>query len=400
MKEKRRIILIQGTWETLDVFSRGMEQYFRAHEAEVFVLDTGNLLVSLGQLYDFIQKPVDAVISFNNVGLNIELTPGEKLWNQLNFLCIDILVDHPVCYLQELQMAPRKTVAICVDKNHVDFVKRYFPNIMAAHFVPHGGTPWSRERVPWQDREIDVLYAGGLPRDVAASYIPPELNTMTGFDSEDLCHKVLTKLIMNPKLTLETAIECYFKERKLVITEEQLLHYIRLFRFLDVYAISYYRERAIQTSVESGIRVALYGPGWENCKWINHPNLDYHKCVSPEEILTVMGKSKIVLNSMPNFKNGSHERIFNGMLAGAVVVSDTSIYLEEEFEGKNLLYLYDLKNQHELPQIINNILECPQENQEMTERAYEEALEKHTWQNRAAEIEKYIEMYTELKNYK
>lgn len=395
MKGKRRIICIQGTWETLDVFSRGIEQYFREREAEVFVLDTANLFASLGQLYDFIQKPVDAVITFNNVGLNIELTPGEKLWNQLDFLCIDILVDHPVCYLQELQMAPRKTVAVCVDRNHVKFIERYFPNIMAAHFVPHGGTIWKTERIPWKDRRIDVLYAGGLPRDVAEGYIPQELGAITGFDSEDLCDKVLTNLIMNPKLTLEMGIECYLKERESAVTEEQLLQYIRLFRFLDVYTISYYRERVIQNLLENGIHVVLYGHGWEKCKWITHPHLEYHKNVPPEEILTVMGKAKIVLNSMPNFKDGSHERIFNGMLAGAVVVSDTSIYLEDEFEGKNLLYLYELKNQQELAQIIKNILAHPKEAQELTEHAYEEALEKHTWQNRAAEIEKYIERYTE-----
>ncbi len=393
MKKRRRIIFIQGTWDTLDVFSRGIEQYFREHEAEVFVLATNQLLESLGQLYNFIQKPVDAVITFNNVGLNMELTPGEKLWEQLGILCINILVDHPVCYLQELQMAPRKTVAICVDKNHVDFIKRYFSNIMAAHFVPHGGTLWEKESVPWQDREIDVLYAGGLPRDVAAGYIPKELDAVSGLDSEELCDKVLTELIINTNLTLETAIECYFREHKIVVTEEQLVQYIRLFRFLDVYAISYYRERAVQTLVESGIRVTLYGPGWENCKWINHPNLDYHKNVAPEEILTIMGKAKIVLNSMPNFKNGSHERIFNGMLAGAVVVSDTSAYLEEELGKKNLLYLYDLKRQQQLPEILSNILKQPEKALQMTGRAYEEAFEKHTWQNRAAEIENYIERY-------
>lgn len=393
MKKKRRIILVQGTWETLDVFSRGIEQYFREREAEVFVLKTDKLLESLGQLYSFIQETVDAVITFNNVGLNMELTPGEKLWNQLGILCIDFLVDHPVCYLQELQMAPRKTVAICVDKNHVHFIKRFFPNIMAVHFVPHGGAEWETERVPWQEREIDVLYAGGLPRDVAAGYIPQELDTIGGLDSEEFCDKVLTELIINPKLTLETAIECYFREHKIAVTEEQLLQYIRLFRFLDVYAISYYRERAIQTLVENGIRVTLYGPGWENCKWINHPNLDYHKSISPEEILAVMGKAKIVLNSMPNFKNGSHERIFNGMLAEAVVVSDTSTYLEEELGEKNLLYLYNLKQQQQLPEIISDILKQPEEARQMTERAYKEALEKHTWQNRAAEIEKYIEWY-------
>lgn len=393
MRSKKRIILIRGTWETLDVFSKGLESYFAETGAEVFVLDTKELLISLGKLYDFIQKPVDAVITFNNVGLNIELTPREKLWNQLDFLCINILVDHPVCYLQELQMAPKKTVAICVDKNHVHFIKRYFSNIMATHFVPHGGMLWKKEQISWQERDIDVLYAGGLPRDVAAGYIPQNLNEICGINSEELCDKVLTALITNTKCTLETAIENYFRKQQIEVADEQLLQYIRLFRFLDVYAISYYRERAIKLLIENGIHVTLYGPGWEKCEWISHPNLEYHPNVPPEEILTLMGRAKIVLNSMPNFKNGSHERIFNGMLAGAVVVSDTSRYLEEEAEGKNFLYLYELKKQHELPEMITHILEHPQDAKQMTERAYKVAVEHHTWQKRAQKIEEYIERY-------
>lgn len=392
MRSKKRIIFIRGTWETLDVFSKGMEEYFVKAGAEVFILDTKELFASLGKLYDFIQKPVDAVVTFNNVGLNIELTPGEKLWNQLNILCIDILVDHPVCYLQELQMAPERTVAICVDKNHVAFIKKYILNIMAAHFVPHGGTLLEKEQSPWRGREIDVLYAGGLPREVAKGYIPENLNEICGINSDELCDKVLTTLITNTKCTLETAIENYFSEQQIAITNEQLVQYIRLFRFLDVYAISYYRERAIKLLIENGIRVTLYGHGWDKCDWISHPNIEYHPNVAPEEILALMKRTKVVLNSMPNFKDGSHERIFNGMLAGAVVVSDTSCYLEE-VAGKKLIYLYDLKQQQELPQMITYILEHPEEAGQMTERAYKEAAEHHTWQKRAQEIEEYIERY-------
>ena len=390
---QKRIILIQGTWETLDVFSRGLEQYFVEAGIEIFVLDTKNLLASLGKLYDFIQKPVDAVITFNNVGLNMELTPGEKIWNQLDFLCIDILVDHPICYLQELQMAPKRTVVLCVDKNHVAFVKRYFPNIMATHFMPHGGMLWKKEQIPWKDREIEVLYAGGLPRDVATSYIPQNLEELCGIDSGKLCDNVLTMLITDTCCTLEMAIERYLNVQYGNVTEEQLLQCIRLFRFLDVYAISYYRERAIKLLVENGIHVTLYGPGWEKCEWISQPNVDYHSAVSPEKILDIMGNTKIVLNSMPNFKNGSHERIFNGMLSGAVVVSDTSSYLEEIVGEKNLLYLYDLKKQQELPQMIKQILENPKEANQMTKNAYKEAKEHHTWQKRAQEVERYVERY-------
>lgn len=390
---KKRVIFIRGTWETLDVFSRGMEQHFVESGADVFILDTNDLLVSLGKLYDFIQNPVDAVITFNNVGLNIELTQGKRLWDELNVLCINILVDHPVCYMQELQLAPVKTVVLCVDKNHVDFIRRFFPNIMAVHFLPHGGMVWEGKNIPWREREIDVLYAGGLHKDVAAGYIPQNLDEICGMDSNVLCDRVLEHLINDTECTLEWAIEDYMKEQSLMINDAQLLQYIRLFRFLDVFSSSYYRERAVKLLIENGIHVTIYGHGWDKCDWISHPNIEYHRNVSPEEILTLMGRTKIVLNSMPNFKNGSHERIFNGMLAGAAVVSDTSCYIEEEAEGREYLYMYNLKRQQELPDIIKDILSHPDKMEEVTSAAYDVAEEYHTWHKRAQMVEKYIELY-------
>ena len=51
-----------------------------------------------------------------------------------------------------------------------------------------------------------------------------------------------------------------------------------------------------------------------------------------------MNDAKIVLNTMTWFKAGAHDRIFNGMLAKAVVVTDDSTYLRREFtDGRELV---------------------------------------------------------------
>lgn len=391
MQVQKRIIFVRGMWATLDLFSREMEKYFVENGTEIFVLDTKNLFLSLGRLYEFIKKPVDAVITFNNVGLNMELEQGKRLWDQLDILCIDILVDHPVCYLQELQMAPKRTVVVCVDRNHVSFIKRFFPNIKQTYFMPHGGTMLESELISWRDRPIEVLYAGGLPKEVAGSYIPGNLDEVCGFPTDELCEEVLVTLIKDADCTLETAMERYFVKRHVELEDNQLLQYIRLFRFLDVYAFSYQREKTVRTLVENGIPVTLYGSGWDHCDWINNSNLDYHMLVSPEEILSLMGKTRIVLNSMPNFKSGSHERIFNGMLAGAAVITDTSQYIEREMQGREFLYQYELGRQQELPSMVEDVLKHPEMIETVTEHAYSTAAECHTWQKRARQIETYIE---------
>ena len=51
----------------------------------------------------------------------------------------------------------------------------------------------------------------------------------------------------------------------------------------------------------------------------------------PDEGVDLMYDSKIVLNTMTWFKDGTHDRVFNGMLAGAVAVTDSSIYMKENF---------------------------------------------------------------------
>ena len=47
--------------------------------------------------------------------------------------------------------------------------------------------------------------------------------------------------------------------------------------------------------------------------------------MSADEIVELMHESKIVLSTMTWFKDGTHDRVYNGMLAGAVAVTDTSL---------------------------------------------------------------------------
>ena len=190
----------------------------------------------------------------------------------------------------------------------------------------------------------------------------------------------------HPNRTTEDVLEDYFAELELPISEEQLADYISRFRFLDAYAVSFFREQAVRILVENGIRVVVYGEGWERTDWADNSNLILGGKVLAPEVLPLMYQSKIVLNTMTWFKDGSHDRVFNGMLSGAVVVSDASVYMQEQFENHKELELFELETIQELPFIVEDLLQDLPRAQQIADAGRKKAMKEHTWEQRAQKI--------------
>lgn len=310
----KRLILFVGVYDTLDLFMMDFRRKYEELGYEVMVFNTKDFNGSLLKLSEFARRPVDAMITFNNLGMNLEFDAGRNLWNDLGIPCVNILVDHPFCYHNALLGAPEECIVLCMDKNHVSYIKRFYPNIKASYFLAHGGNI-SPEVCAWEDREIDVLYAGGLSRDFIAPLIPAA-EEVGNLDVKKIENDVLGVLISHPEHTTEEVFEKYLLQNGIVITDETLSYLMHKFRFIDSLAVSHFREKSVEVLVNSGIKVHLYGNGWQNCKWIDSPNVIYGQRISPEEIFRRMGRSKIILNTMTWFKDGCHDRVFNAMLSG------------------------------------------------------------------------------------
>ena len=98
-----------------------------------------------------------------------------------------------------------------------------------------------------------------------------------------------------------------------------------------------------------------------------------------------MNDSKIVLNTMTWFKDGTHDRVFNGMLAKAVAVTDSSIYMKENFSDDELI-MFELEEINDLPAKIKDLLNNDNKIQFIAEKGYDTALKNHTWKVRAHEL--------------
>lgn len=435
---EKRYIFFKGLIDTLDLYTDEFVRIYKERGAECLVIDAAHIGSEMMRLKAFLLAPVTAVISFNNIGMHLEFEDGRNIWDRFQVPFFNIMMDHPFHYKKALDTAPEQMRLLCMDRNHVDYVRRFFPNIRSVEFFPHagirvhgnaketslyaGGIPAVKckmdllgderipidggktdllsdgripidgsktdflydRRIPIAERKIDLLYAGGLSR-YAAEGLIPDLGRIREFDAFELVRNALERLIREPELTTEYVIEQCLDEIKLKFDHTRLGEIITELRFLDSFAVSYYREQMVRSLAESGITVTVFGAGWDRCEW-DCQNVVYGGVIPAAQILELMNQSKIVLNTMTWFKRGAHDRIFNGMLAGAAVVSDISEYLLENFTDGMQMRYFSLKDMGRLAETVKDLLGNPKAAQEMADCGYQSALEHHMWKNRLSEI--------------
>ncbi len=388
----RTIIFFKGIYDTLDVFTDSLIEAFLQMEYSVFVYDALHTKKSEEDLYALLSKGQEpcTVITFNNMGYNLTVPfsvsdKPRNLWEFYRIPYINILMDHPFHYDKPLRGAPSTAIVLCTDRNHVKYVRRFYKNIRQTDFLPHAGTELRCKHKPLSERGVDVLYAGALPAFMVSALIP-DLKAITVPDAEKMTEDVLKELVMHPEKTTEQAIEEYVKAAGVDMEDNELHGLIVKMRFLDSYATSFFREQAVRILVENGIRVTVYGGGWNQCGWSENPYFHYGGLIPAREVLARMNDSKIVLNTMTWFKAGAHDRIFNGMLAKAAVVTDDSSYVRKEFTDEKELAMFCRDEIKTLPERIYDLFGHLNRAQEMADCGYENARNCHTWKERAEYI--------------
>ncbi|MBD5484978.1 MAG: glycosyltransferase [Lachnospiraceae bacterium] len=386
MERTGKLILFHTELDTLNLFSNQLKQGFKDLGYEIFEFDLQQSTLSLGLLYDFIKKgSVTAMIGFNSPFFGMQIPSGENMWEVLNIPCINILVDHPYWYHNILMRTPRTGIVLSIDRNHSQYIERFYPHIPCTGFLPHGGTPTDHEFVPIAARKIDVLYAGSLYADYAVSQKPDF--THFHFPAEQVCKRSIDHLLAHPDSTIESVVEDQLLQSGIILPDEELRQFISSCVYIERVVSSHYREKIVSLIAKSGIPLTICGDGWSGCDWITLPNVHYGGRISPEEVLEKMEDSKIVLNTMPWFKDGSHERIFNAMLRGATVVSETSSYLEKTLPADVWVSFNLLPDCLEtLPQRIAGLLSDNRKLQSIASSGYRLAASGHTWQARAREL--------------
>jgi glycosyltransferase involved in cell wall biosynthesis len=119
-------------------------------------------------------------------------------------------------------------------------------------------------------------------------------------------------------------------------------------------------------------------------------NVRIHPSIPLDEVVEVMKKSKICLNSMPYFKNGTHERLLIAAACGCLLITTDTVWTREQFTPDRDLILYSPNKWAEINAKINYYLTHEQERQEIAWRGREKVMQSHTWDHRVDEILQHI----------
>lgn len=377
-----KFVLLKGDIETLGYFSEQIAKTLVKRGYDVFLFDFNKEYEDEMALTWFCEDGHTALITFNFTGLLgetiFELEEGIDFWRKRNVFCINIMVDHPFYYHDILAKIPHNYPQFCIDRIHANYMNRFFPDFESIDFLPLGGTQLQKAFKPFEERTIDILFTG--------NYTPPETfhKFISRIDDEytEFYYKIIHDLIANPETPIEVAVEQHLRQEIEDLKEADVKECMKNITFIDLYVRFYFRGLVIKTLVDSGLKVHIFGKGFEKLVCEKPENLIIGGGIDSETCLTYMTDAKISLNIMPWFKDGAHDRIFNSMLNGAVCVSDGSTYIDEICKDGEDIILYSLRYVEELPNIIKGILSDKEKAQSIASCGYEKASRYHTWEER------------------
>lgn len=401
MAEIRKIIFIKNAVETLGYFSEQIALELERNGYETCFIDYERMYESMDAMLHFLEREETAFVTFNFIGLRGEAVfqteSGCSIWQEENLPILNILVDHPLYYHSGLKEAGERMRVFCVDREHVGYVRRFYPGVKV-EFLPLAGNELfvsqkdgehGIHRTHCEDVPEPVLY-GQRTFDLvfAANYVSMEMleEKVKALDDDYriFYRRITEDLIADPAQSVDAVMERHIRNELGAVPEEQLCAAMSGMIWIDLFVRSYFREKVVQTLADAGIIVRVFGADWEkiHCKKPQNVRTSGGK-VNSAACVQAMRDARIALNVMPWFKDGAHDRVFTAMLQGTVALTDDSRYLREECrDGENICF-YSLRALEQLPDQVVSLLEDPVRMAELAERGYRMAAEQHRWKNRA-----------------
>ena len=403
----KKIILFEGDIETQGYFSRQMARGLKALGHEVFLYDLAKAWSSSSGLLRFIERGNTVVLAFNFHGMcgELQFIDEERqvyIWDDLEIPCFNILADHPYYYYKLLAQRPRIYTQLSIDLGHEAFMRRFFPEIRLGPFLPLAGTDLadavrdahgslSEEELkrgcpPIADRSMDIVFTG--------NYASPKRfeKYITRIDDEYTAfyYEMIHDLTEHPRQTVEEVVERYLRREIEDLTYEELKETMQNITFIDLYVRYLLRGRAVRLLADSGLKVHVFGDKWDELR-LEHPeNLIDGNSIYSVECLEKLWDSKLSLNVLPWFKAGGHDRIFNTMLARAVALTDSNLWLDNILtDGKNCK-IWKPEEMESLPGMAEELLADPDKMQQLADEGCKLAGE-HTWEKRMAVFSHYLE---------
>lgn len=320
----------------------------------------------------------DCTLSFNG------LLPDEHGYffaDAMQIPHVACLTEHPTRFMG-LSKSPY-TIITCMDRSDVDF----FHELGAEHvfFMPHGVEKNIRKD-PSQPRQIDLLM---LSTCFDFEQIAELWHEKYPLSLQEVLYESAEKTLLEENTTHINAFIELLNRRKKEKDDVDLtsIPYPETLIELDEYIRGKDRINLVRSIKARPIDI--YGMGaWE--KYLKNTSARLHAPLNFKDALPLMQNSKIVLNSSPTVKFGTHTRTLAGALSGAVVVAPETPYMKEFFQDNHDLLYYRSNTIDKINEKIEDLLTNDAKRKNLAKRGMEITAEHHTWDHRAAALLKYL----------
>ena len=378
MGKVQHIILFKGRLVTLDFFVDCVVSCYEKRGIDCYVVDTNIPETYNSSKFDeYLHKSGCVMLTFNNIGVLLD-DGGENIWKKNGIPVYSFIVDPPRAFSDVLLNPPCDIYVFSLDENRNDFIREFYPKVKEVYFMVAGGQDVCSGK-PLKDRSMDVIYMGCCQKKVN-DY--PILSCFAD-KGVDFYQKVINGLVENSEDTTEQAIRKYVENCGLEFTHDQLRDIILLTASpIEATVRRVFKQAGMQALDRAGVKVDIWGTGWEDDEYIYSDNIRIHSRVTPGELMRFTGDAKISLVYMGWQKRGCSEKNFDSMLNGCVCVSDPSSYLLENYvDGKNIVY-FDMHNPDQMALDIKYLLEHLDVAQKIADEGYNTAQKYDSWEVR------------------
>lgn len=329
----------------------------------------------------FTDRSFDGIFDFNSELPRIKMEDGSYFLDHIHAPFYDIILDHPLYHHDTLKQQILNFHVLCLDENHVHYINDHYPHISSASFFPMTGDDIAPEDASYPQKKTELLFSGTYTdyRQIEDSIAltPSFLGTIT---------KELIAMMQNDTaLTQEAALKILLPslEEAEIIEETFPLHMQACF-LCDSYLRAFSREKLLLSLAGKNIPLTLCGNGWKKSPLADFSHIRIVDDISFFDTFSLFRQSKITLNLLPGFKNGTHDRIYSSMLNHSLCLTDSSPLLREQFHDGLELCFYDPSDLTGLADKISALLSSEDTLEAITQKGWEKAKENHSWLARAA----------------
>jgi spore maturation protein CgeB len=378
MLNKVCLLVNYNLYESKRYFTRKLAEAMNRKGIETRIIDVNETTLSGDTMASLKRYAPDLTCSFNSI---LPVSETKFLWDFLEIPHWAILVD-PALYSIQLTRSPY-TILSCVDRSDLAAVQAN--KFLNAFFWPHAV---EKELSPGNQKRIyDVVFLGSC-------YDYESLRASWRQRNPESINKVLDDAIdlvySDNRTSLSEALASAWNAAKLDIAG---VDFAALFYYLDNYTRGKDRVELIRSIKDAHVHVfgdlakdnAVGVLGWEQYL-AGLPNVTVHPSVPFWDSLHLMQQSKICLNSMPFFKNGTHERVLAGLACGAVPVTTDNIYFREFFRDNEDLLYYSMKDKSSVNDRVNDLLAQESKRAKIADSGRKIVMENYTWDVRVNDL--------------